>query len=155
MAIRNAVVEAPPEDVWAVLADGWAYQEWVVGTQRIRSVDPSWPAAGATIEFTAGVGPLTVEDTTVVRISEPPDRLELEAHADPLGTARVAIRLIRWGEGCLIVLDEHPLRGPGLRGHFWLTEAVLSLRHRRMLRNLVALVERRAGGAVTGGQDRV
>lgn len=143
VAVRNVLVEASPEQVWSVLADGWAYRDWVVGTREIRAVDDGWPAVGTSIHFTAGGGPLTVRDRTTVRISEPNHRLELEAHA-PMGTARIAIRLEPWDDECLVVMDEHPLRGAGFALHTGLLEAFLQLRHRRMLRLLANVVERRS-----------
>ena len=30
---------ATPEQVWAVIADGWTYSQWVVGNSRMRAVD--------------------------------------------------------------------------------------------------------------------
>jgi hypothetical protein len=32
--------------VWAVLADGWTYSQWVVGNSRMRAVSPHRPNAG-------------------------------------------------------------------------------------------------------------
>src|SRR5207248_1475605 len=40
------VVNATPDRVFEVLADGWTYSDWVVGTAHIRDVDPDWPAPG-------------------------------------------------------------------------------------------------------------
>ena len=39
MARTSTLVEAAPDAVWAVLADGWLYPTWVVGTVKIRDVD--------------------------------------------------------------------------------------------------------------------
>jgi hypothetical protein len=51
-----------------------------------------------------------------VRLVEPCRLLELEAHAGRLGSARVSIELLDWGEGrTVVILDEHPLTGPGAR----------------------------------------
>ena len=40
MAIVSRTIRARPEQVFAVLADGWSYSDWVDGTAHIRSVDP-------------------------------------------------------------------------------------------------------------------
>jgi uncharacterized protein YndB with AHSA1/START domain len=50
-------IEATPEQVWAVLGDGWLYAGWVVGASRIREVDPGWPAKGSRIAHSVGSCP--------------------------------------------------------------------------------------------------
>ncbi|HEX4218214.1 MAG TPA: SRPBCC family protein [Acidimicrobiales bacterium] len=144
MAVRNALVEAGPADVWAVLSDGYAYERWVVGTRRIRAVDPGWPQEGTSLHYTVGVGPLEFEDRTTVRLVEPGKRLELEAQARPYGTARVSIQLLPWGDDSVVIMDEHPLRGPSWALENPAVDLVLTVRNRRTLRRLVALVESRA-----------
>lgn len=144
MAKRQQLVKCPPGQVWDVLSDGRRYAQWVVGTQRILHVDPSWPDTGASLRFQVGVGPLHFENRCVVRICEPRRRLELEARADPLGTARIAITLIPWGDHTLVILDESPLLGLGARMHGPPVELLLHLRNRHMLGNL-------ARTAVEGG----
>jgi hypothetical protein len=67
----------------------------------------------------------------------------MEAHAGPLGTARVAIDILPWGEDSLVIFDEHPLSGRGARWHNALIEALVRVRNRRMLRTLAELVESR------------
>ncbi|MEU6486643.1 SRPBCC family protein [Streptomyces sp. NPDC046887] len=143
MAVRHHLVERPPEAVWAVLADGSRYDRWVVGTSETREKTPGWPVTGSAIEYQVRLGPYRASGHTVVRVSEPGRRLELEAHAGALGTARIAIELRPWGEDeTLVVLDEHPLRGAGGLLHNTLDDALLQLRHRSMLSRLARLVER-------------
>ncbi|MFF1875072.1 SRPBCC family protein [Streptomyces sp. CB03911] len=136
MARRQQFIECPPEQVWAVLADGHSYAEWVVATRDIEHVDPAWPAVGAELRYAVGLGPLTFRDSCTVRICEPRARLELEAEASPFGAARIAFTLIPWGDNTLVLLDEHPLTGPGARLQGPPSELVLNLRNRRLLRNL-------------------
>ncbi|MGK5550657.1 SRPBCC family protein [Actinomadura kijaniata] len=136
MAVRQAFIAAPPKDVWAALADGGRYADWVVGTRAILHEDPGWPAVGSRIEFEAGIGPLTLRDQTVVRVCEPPERLEMEIKAGVFGAVRVAFQLIEWGEGTVVIVDEHPLRGLAGGLHGPPGELVLHLRNRLMLRNL-------------------
>lgn len=90
VAVRNVLVDATPEQMWAVLADGWSYDQWVVGTTDIRRVDPGFPAEGTSLDYTVGRSPLRMKDRTTVRIAEPLRRLELEANARLVGTARIA-----------------------------------------------------------------
>jgi uncharacterized protein YndB with AHSA1/START domain len=142
MAVRPIFIALPRETVWATLADGRRYAEWVVGTREVRAADQSWPQVGAAIHFVFGYGPLKLHDHTVVRVCEPPRRLELEVHAGPFGTARAAFELIAWGEGTVVILDEHPLRGLGAGLHGPHVEVFLHLRNRLTLRNLARLAER-------------
>jgi uncharacterized protein YndB with AHSA1/START domain len=143
MAIVNVVIERPREQVWDVLADGYAYKDWVVGTQEIRAVDDTWPGVGSAIHYSFGWGPLTLKGRTVVRQVDPGHRLGLEADAGLLGTARIVIELDEWGDDTVVVLDEHPLRGPSYLLHNTVTDAVLLLRGRPMIQQLARLVEGR------------
>jgi len=71
MAHNEIHVDARPEAVFAVLADPRSFARWVVGSRKIRSADPAWPATGTTFDHAVGVGPLTLADSTTVRQSEP------------------------------------------------------------------------------------
>jgi uncharacterized protein YndB with AHSA1/START domain len=143
VAVVNAVVERRPDQVWDVLADGHAYADWVIGTTAIRAVDDGWPAVGTAIHYTIGRGPLALRGRTTVRQVDPAHRLGLEADAGLLGTARIVIELSEWGEGTVIVIDEHPLRGPAYWLHSAVSEALLLVRGRPMVNQLAKLVERR------------
>jgi len=92
-------VPAAPEELFAVLADGWMYSGWVVGASHIRDVDNQWPQRGARIHHTVGVWPLTVKDSTSVVDVEPDRRLELDARAFPVGRAYVRIELFARDDG--------------------------------------------------------
>jgi uncharacterized protein YndB with AHSA1/START domain len=139
----NALVERPPAQVWDVLADGYAYADWVIGTREIRAVDDGWPAVGTSLHYTVGWGPLALRGRTTVRQVEKGRRLGLEADAGPLGSARIVIDLDEWGDGTVVVLDEHPLRGPAYWLHSAVSETVLLVRGRPMVNQLARLVERR------------
>jgi hypothetical protein len=144
MARRQQLIESPPDRVWQVLADGATYARWVVGTQHILATDPEWPQVGAVLRFQVGLGPLHFRDTCTVRICDPGRRLELEAKAESIGTARIAFTLIPWSEHTLVLLDEHPLLGPGARLQGPPSELILHLRNRRILGNLARESARRA-----------
>lgn len=144
MAVLNVLVDRDPSQVWDVLSDGRSYAEWVVGTKHIKEADPRWPELGSRIEYSVGVGRWTIEDITTVRLVEPGQRLELEAQAGWLGSARISIVLLPWGEGqTLVILDEHPLTGPGATWHTALVDVVLRIRNQRMVRSLARLVHER------------
>jgi hypothetical protein len=68
-------VRTTPDQVWAVLADGWNYVSWVVRTPRMRAVDEHWPAQGATLHHSAGLWPALLNDQThVLRVAPGPLR---------------------------------------------------------------------------------
>jgi uncharacterized protein YndB with AHSA1/START domain len=144
MAVLNVLVDRAPGQVWDVLSDGQSYARWVVGTKRIRDVDPRWPEQGSRIRFSVGMGPWTVEDVTTVRLVDRGRRLELEANAGWLGSARISINLLPWGDDhTLVILDEHPLTGPGRRWHTAVADTLLRVRNQRMVRSLARLVHAR------------
>jgi hypothetical protein len=141
MAVRTAHVDVRPQKIFDVLRDGQQYARWVIGTKRIRSVDPRWPKVGSSLHFTAGVGPLQVRDRTVVRGYRKNRMLELEAFAKRLGSARVRIEVKPERRGSRVIIDEHPLRGPIAWAHNPFGELLIILRNRRMLKHLRTIVE--------------
>ncbi|MBB0244297.1 SRPBCC family protein [Streptomyces alkaliphilus] len=141
MAVRPVLIRRSPAVVWKVLSDCRRYADWVVGTREARPSHGDWPEPGSALRYEVGVGPWRLPGRTVVRVCEPRRRLELEAEAGRLGTARIALELRPWGPDTLVIVDEHPLTGPGGRLHNALSEALLQQRHRRMLRNLASVVE--------------
>lgn len=136
-------VQVAPERVWAVLADGWLYANWVVGASNIRDVDPHWPAAGACIHHSSGVWPLLLADTTTVLESIPAQELVLQARGWPLGEATVHLWLDRAVGGTRVRMAEDATRGPGTL----VPSPVLSLfirpRNRESLRRLALIAEGR------------
>lgn len=141
--MRNMLVEASVAQVWEQLSDGWSYAEWVVGTRRIRAVDPGWPEVGTGLTYQAGLGPFTFEGRTWSRLCVPPQQLELEAVAAPGASVRISVRLMEWDRQALVVIDEHPLRGPHLLLENPVVEMILTVRNRFLLRRLAELVKQR------------
>ncbi|NEB36201.1 SRPBCC family protein [Streptomyces sp. SID14515] len=141
MAARHHLIDRPPSAVWAVLDDERLYGRWVVGTSESRRDEGDWPDSGSSITYSVRFGPKRFTGRTVVRLVERPRTLELEAEAGPLGSARIALDIRPWGDGTLVTVDEHPLRGPGGTLHNTLVDAVIQIRHRTMLARLARLVE--------------
>ena len=108
MATNRRFIPAPPETVWRVLADPRTYAHWVVGSKRIRDADPAWPAPGSRFHHTVGFGPFTIDDHTESLAYDPPRRLELRAHARPLGVAKVVLELEPSDAGTVISITENP-----------------------------------------------
>lgn len=134
--------DATPAQVWSLLSDGYRYAEWVHGTKEIRDVDAGWPGVGTALHYTAGVGPITYKGETTVRGSEPQRRLELEVHAGPAGTVRVSVVIEPSGQGSIVTLDEHPLRGPARLMLNPLSKLGFLARTSAMIGDLVRLAER-------------
>ena len=134
-------VPATPEEVWDVISDPTTYPDWLVGAQRIRAVDPSFPDPGS--EFQHSVGPTegtTVDDSTEATHADPPYRLGLEVHAGPF-VAAVELLVLPSPKGSEIRFSERPLGRwrvltPVLR-------PALHARNAESLRRLEQLLERR------------
>jgi hypothetical protein len=143
MAVNTARIEADRAATFAVLADGWMYSNWVVGTSHMRAVQASWPAVGSKLFHAAGVWPVATRDETVVDAMEPDRRLELTAKGWPVGEAKVVIELEDDGSATKVTMRETPSAGPGQWLHNPLSEALLVRRNTEALARLAALVERR------------
>ncbi|MFF7216938.1 SRPBCC family protein [Streptomyces sp. NPDC008238] len=153
MAVRHRLIDGAPEDVWAVLSDATRYGEWVVGPSSSRQGDGDWPEVGSSIEYTVLLGPVKLTGETIVRICRPPRQLELEALSGWLGSARIAFELCPWGRDTLVIVDEHPLRGPGGALHNAALDALLQVRHRSMLSRLARAVETHGAHGTHQGED--
>jgi hypothetical protein len=139
----STTVEAAPEHVFAVLADGWSYAAWVVGNSHIREVEPGWPAVGTKIHHSVGLWPVQFRDWTEVTAVEPDRMIELRARLWPLGTATVRVELtpLRAG-GTRIVMAEAAKEGPAAMLPVALQAVLLRPRNREALARLSDL----AGG---------
>ena len=140
-------MQAPPETVWEVLADGWLFPLWVVGASRMRHVDQDWPAPGAQLHHSVGVWPALLDDTTTVVENAPGVRLVLTARVRPLGEALVTITLEPVAAGTQVVMEEDVARGPGVLVPSVLRSPVLDWRNVETLRRLAFLAERRPADA--------
>jgi hypothetical protein len=136
-------IAATRQQVCNVIADGWTYSQWVVGNTRMRAVDPSWPAPGATIHHTIGIWPVVLNDETQVESATPPEELVLLAKGRPFGGARITLRLMDTGKGCRVEMAEVPVGGPLNLVPRRLALAAAYPRNRECLTRLAALAERR------------
>jgi len=145
MAVTERVLNASSADIYAVLADGWTYSDWVVGTAHIRAVDDAWPAPGTHLHHKAGPWPLSIRDKSTVLECEPGRMLLTKVRIWPLGEGHVRITLTPVGSTrTRVTLVEDFTAGP----LHWLWTKVNDLALHR--RNVEALrrIEELAGARV-------
>lgn len=143
MAIVEKVIEAPPEQVWAVLADGWTYSDWVVGTVHVRDVDDAWPRVGSQLHHKAGPWPLSLQDSSTVLACEPPRRLVIRAGLWPAGEAIVVFTLEEVGAGATRVrIGEDFAAGPLRWVRNKVNDLVLHQRNKETLTRLADIAKR-------------
>ena len=144
MSTTRRSIEATPEQVWSVLADGWLYPLFVVGAARMREVDDTWPAVGSRLHHSVGSWPVLVDDTTEVLEVEEGRRLLLLARAWPAGQAHVEITITPDAGGTEVTMVENATSGPGALVPKAVQDPQLHLRNVETLRRLAFLVEGRA-----------
>jgi uncharacterized protein YndB with AHSA1/START domain len=139
--MRN--INASVDAVWQVLANGETYDEWVVGADRIRSVESGWPAVGTKLHHTVKAGPAMSKDDTVVLESEPLRHLKLRGRARPYGVAEITVDLRAIGSTTDVSIKERVVSGPGALMPNALQDVALKARNAKTLKNLAGLAERR------------
>lgn len=135
---------SPPEAVFAVLADGHRYADWVVGAKRVRAVDDTWPEPGSRFHHEVGVGPLTIRDSSEVVSMDPPRKVVLEVRAFPAGKARVTLTITPGeGGGSEVLMEEVPTGGPAKTIDSWPLRRLTMLRNVESLKRLRRVVDGR------------
>lgn len=143
MARNRRFIDAPVPTVFGVLSDPRRYDEFVVGTKRIRRFDPTWPEVGSVFHHTLGVGPVILRDLTrVVEMAEP-HHLVLRAQMRPFAVNRVAFSLRGEGEGTQVEVEEHAIEGPASAVWGSILDGLMWVRNQEMLRRLRKVAERR------------
>lgn len=137
-------MECTPDDVFAVLEDGWSYGTWVVGAARIRDVDADWPRAGSRIHHSVGAWPLLLSDTTEVEAVDAPNLLQLRVRAWPTGEGRVLLTCERRGRQTEVALEERAVSGPAKLLPAPVQDLMLHPRNVEALRRLAYLAENHA-----------
>jgi hypothetical protein len=141
MSRTSRVMRCTPEDVFGVLADGWSYVSWVVGSARIRAVDERWPAEGTQIHHSVGLWPALINDTSQVENLSPPLRIQLKVRAWPTGEGRVTITCRPKGDSTLVTIEERAVSGPAVLIPAAVQDVLLNARNREALRRLSYLAE--------------
>ena len=143
MAVITLHLDQPPDAVFEVLGNPWKFADWVVGAKRIRAVDDTWPAIGSRFHHRFGVGPFTIDDSTVLEEYHPDRKMVLRARARPTGVARVILELVPGaGGGTEIHMEEYPISGFAEKIDNPVLEAMVVARNRRSLRRLGDLAAR-------------
>jgi hypothetical protein len=143
MATVTAYIDVPPGEVFAVLADGWSYSGWVVGTSHMQAVEKAWPSPGSRLFHSSGLWPVALTDETSVEVAKKDERLVLIARGRPFGEARIELSLSPEGGGTRVTMAETPVSGPGHWLHNRVADAVLHRRNVESLARLAAISERR------------
>lgn len=143
MAHNCREIKAPPEEVFAVLADPYSYPDWLIGAANIRDADHNWPSPGTVFHHTVGIRPFAIPDVTRVVDVEPFRSLRLSVRARPLVAAEVLFTLVGDGERCTVSIEEEPtlrILGNVVRP---LVDPVIHHRNHRSLERLERVVLRR------------
>jgi hypothetical protein len=131
-----------------VLADGWTYAQWVVGSSRMRSVDDDWPAPGSAVRHSVGVWPVVINDQTLVERRTPLEELVLLAKLGRFGAAWIKLGLRDAADGCCVEMSEVPAAGTISMIPDRVALAALTPRNRECLWRLSLLAERRNSNVV-------
>ena len=152
MAVNYRTMNCPPQNVFAVLADGWLYPGWVVGASRMRNVDAAWPTAGSAIHHSVGVWPALIDDSTSTLEWDPPRHALFKARGWPIGEAHVALDVKARRGGCVVRITEDATAGPSRFVPVFLRDPVLRMRNAETLQRLAFLAEGGAGAAARPSQ---
>jgi hypothetical protein len=143
VATVQRTVHASPDRVFAVLADGWTYSDWVVGTAHIRDVDPSWPEPGSKLHHKAGPWPLSLKDSSTVVACEPDRSMTMKVGLWPLGEGTVKFELEpAGGTATRVTMHEDFSAGPLQWMRNKINDLVLHRRNIESLRRLADIAER-------------
>lgn len=142
MARNSIQTRAHPDRVFSILDDACAYPRWVVGTRRVRAVDPTWPAVGSRFHHAIGTAAAELHDSSTVLERDAPRRVVLEVRFRPTGVARVAIDVDPTPVGSVISITETPTEGPVLWLPRFLVDFLLKIRNAISLQRLRHEVER-------------
>jgi hypothetical protein len=151
-AVVSRHVTAPPAAVWAVLADGWMYANWVVGASRVRDVDLSWPEPGSRLMHSFGLWPAVISDESLVLEAEPDRWLVVQAKGWPMGEARIELSIedagAPQGDSCVVSIVEDAVTGPGVLVPPQVRQPIIAVRNKEAMRRLALIAQGRHREAI-------
>jgi hypothetical protein len=143
MSRNTRMMQCTPQDVFAVLSDGWSYANWVVGAARIRDVDAGWPSVGTRIHHSVGLWPLLISDNTEVEHVDAPHELRLKVRLWPTGSGIVTMSCAAKDGGTEVTMEEQLVSGPAALLPRPVKDAMLHARNVEALNRLAYLAENR------------
>jgi len=144
MSTNYRAFHCAPEDVFAVIADGWLFPTWVVGASRMRDVDAAWPAEGSRLQHSFGVWPVLLNDETTMLEWDPPRHAVMKPAGWPIGEALVSIDVKPRSYGCVVRIGESAIKGPGALVPEPILDFPLHLRNVETLKRLAYIAEGRS-----------
>ncbi|WP_213817065.1 SRPBCC family protein [Glaciihabitans sp. dw_435] len=151
MSVNTRKLNCSPEDVFAVIADGWLFPTWVVGASRMRDVEEGWPEEGFHLHHSFGVWPFLINDETTMLEWDPPRHAAMRPKGWPIGEALVTIDVRPKGDGCIVRITEEATAGPGTWVPEFFMNVLLHLRNVETLRRLAFIAEGRRDPASSDG----
>ena len=143
MAFTSRELDAGVAATFSVLTDPQTYPQWLIGAQRIRDVDASWPQPGSRFHHLVGFGPVQIPDDTEVLAIEQDRMLRLKVRARPFISAEATFRVIGDDHRCVVTLEEEPaVRSVGNLVRI-VMDPTMHARNHRSLRRLASVVEQR------------
>ena len=142
-------IHRSPQTVFDALIDPNTYPSWLVGCKAMRAIDEGWPEPGTRFHHRVGVvWPIQLDDYSVCREIDPPERLVLEVRARPVGRARVEFRLEPDDDDTIVHFSEVPIGMARLLGPA--VVPVTAVRNGRSLDLLAEFLGRREPGPRSG-----
>ena len=137
----SAVISAPQERVWEILADWERYPAWMPDVAWVRPVGPERGEGMELAVRTKVLGVPLVTDRMRVTALEPPRRMAIEHAGLVSGPAEWRLEPEGGGSNVRFVWIEHLRMPPPLLGNLalWLYRPVLRLTFRWSMRNLARL----------------
>lgn len=139
---NECIMEATPDEVFAVLSDPHSYDQWVVGAKEVRHADDAWPEPGSRLHHSVGVGPVVLKDSTEVLVRDAPRNLLLRARGGPLGTAHVHFELVAERRGTRVRMREWVVKPCFIAALNPVLDPLLRVRNAETLRRLTDVVIR-------------
>lgn len=140
-AVVHHVVRAQPQDVAAILADGWLYGAWIAASTGVRAVSSDWPAPGATLAQGMGAWPLPVGSILTVVQHDPGRLLVMDSTAGSLVSTRIQIEVTGTDEQTSVTMGERLTR-PASDRLSHASAGLLRLHNTVSLQRLALLAER-------------
>jgi uncharacterized protein YndB with AHSA1/START domain len=141
MSVNETWVDAPPEQVFDVLADPYGYGYWVPGATLSKPTEGDWPEPGSVFEHVQGIFGIGLPDNTEVVSVERPRTIILEARIRPFAVNKVELRLFPSRGGTKLVMVEYPTGGLASLLPRALTDIGLWVRNVEALRRLRKMAE--------------